>query len=414
MLTRARRTDGQASVEWLGLVALVATLLGLGAALAHAGYVGRQVTREMARALCRVGQGDCERDHEPCVTATEGGSSSGVLNAFIVRLGSGSAVLIEQRSDGRVAVTRTTTRTLGLEGGFGADGKVKVKGIDLSAGGEVQASVLARHDDGKTWLVPNWTAAQDLLDRLGLGGGGAPRAPDFEYGAKNLTAIPHARVGVDALMHFDAARADLTFSRTSGVRVDRANGHRTVYADVAAEGRVQALGGVLGLSASRTMGGEDYAVDFDADGRPVDLQIVATGAFGGSRDLPAVVQPVAGLLDAGASEHRTFEVTSHLDLTDPDNLAAARGLLRVLADPGWRVDVPSVAQALRRRIDERGTVEARVLDRRHSEDELSAHGALGGKIGATVRAERTTSRLLAATSRGLDGKWLPRTDCVGA
>jgi hypothetical protein len=73
-----------------------------------------------------------------------------------------------------------------------------------------------------------------------------------------------------------------------------------------------------------------------------------------------------------------------------------------------------VAQALRRRIDERGTVEARVLDRRHSEDELSAHGALGGKIGGTVRAERTTSRLLAATSRGLDGKWLPRTDCVGA
>ena len=412
MLSRARRTDGQASVEWLALVALAAALFGLGAALAHAGYVGRQVTREMARALCRVGQGDCERDHEPCVTATEGGSSSGTLNAVIVRVGSGSAVLIEQRSDGRVAVTRTTTWMLGVEVGGGADGKVKYKGIDLSAGGEMQASVLARRDGGRTWLVPSWAAAKDMLDRLALGGGGAPRPPDLEYHAKNLSAIPQARLGADALVHVDVARADLTFSRTSGVRVDHASGHRRVYADVAAEGRVEALGGVLGLSAARTTGGEVYAVDFDAAGRPVDLQIVATGAFGGSHDLPAVVQPVAGLLDAGASEHRTFEVTSHLDLTDPDNLAAARGLLRVLADPGWRVDVPSVAQALRRRIDERGTVEARVLDRRHSEDELSAHGALGGKIGGTVRAERTTSRLLAATSRGLDGNWIPRTDCI--
>jgi hypothetical protein len=183
MFSRARRTDGQASVEWLALVALVATLFGLGAALAHAGHVGRQVTREMARALCRVGQGDCERDHEPCVTAAQDGRHSGVVNLVILRLGSGSQALIEQRSDGSVAVTSTTTWTLGLEGGLGADGKVKVGGIDLSAGGEVQASVLARHDGGRTWLVPSWAAAEDLLDRLSLGGGGTPRPPDFEYGA---------------------------------------------------------------------------------------------------------------------------------------------------------------------------------------------------------------------------------------
>ncbi|MDX6715800.1 MAG: hypothetical protein QOH30_2358, partial [Baekduia sp.] len=50
---------GQASLEWLAVVALVATVLGLGAALAQAGYVGRRVTREMARAVCLVGAGDC-------------------------------------------------------------------------------------------------------------------------------------------------------------------------------------------------------------------------------------------------------------------------------------------------------------------------------------------------------------------
>src|SRR3954449_13110518 len=99
-LTRA--SAGQASVEWLGLVALVATLFGLGAALAQAGFVGRHVTREMSRALCRVGHGDCERDGEPCVTRTEGGGGSIVLNLVVVRLGGGSEALLEQRSDGTV------------------------------------------------------------------------------------------------------------------------------------------------------------------------------------------------------------------------------------------------------------------------------------------------------------------------
>ena len=68
---RAHRQRGQASVEWLAVVALVAVMLGLGAALAQAGYVGRRVTREMARAICLVGSGDCRRDQEPCVVGSQ-------------------------------------------------------------------------------------------------------------------------------------------------------------------------------------------------------------------------------------------------------------------------------------------------------------------------------------------------------
>ena len=37
---RAHHQRGQASVEWLAVVALVAVMLGLGAALAQAGYRG--------------------------------------------------------------------------------------------------------------------------------------------------------------------------------------------------------------------------------------------------------------------------------------------------------------------------------------------------------------------------------------
>jgi hypothetical protein len=147
----------------------------------------------------------------------------------------------------------------------------------------------------------------------------------------------------------------------------------------------------------------------------VDLQIEAVGAYTGSRDLPDAVQPVAGLLAAGDADGRTFEVTSHLDLTEADNLAAARGLLDVIAGHGargWRLAWPAATQALRRRIDERGTVEARVLAVDRQTEGAAISGALGGKLGGSATVEHTSSRLLAATSRGLDGDWLPRTDCV--
>ena len=64
-----RATDGQASLEWLAVTALVAVLVGVGAALAKADQVGVRVTRELARALCLVRHGDCTRDRDPCVVS---------------------------------------------------------------------------------------------------------------------------------------------------------------------------------------------------------------------------------------------------------------------------------------------------------------------------------------------------------
>jgi hypothetical protein len=412
VVSRARANEGQASLEWLAVVVLVAALLSLGAALAQAGYVGRQVTREMARALCRVGQGDCERDHEPCVTRSERGRTSLTVNAFFVRLGGGQEALIEQRSDGRVAVTAARSGTFGLEGGFGAGATLKVKGLDVALGGEVQASVLARRDGGRTWIVPTWRDAEDLLGRLRPLHGGAPRPPDVEYGGRDLAATLGVAAGVRGPVTLDAAHGGLTFDRGSGVRIDRRTGRRTVFVDAAATADVTLAGGVLGVSASRSAGGELYAVELDAGGRPVDLQVVAAGTFGVSRDLPDVVQPVVGLLQSGRSEGRRFEVTAHLDLTNPENLAAARALLAAIARRGWRADVPAASRALRRRIDEEGTVEARVLETRSESDDAELHGGAGAKVGGAVHVERASTRLVAATSRGLDGQWLPRADCV--
>jgi hypothetical protein len=411
----ARATGGQASLEWVAIVAVVAALLAVGTALAQADALGRRVTRQMARALCLVGHGDCRRDQEPCVTRSEHGASSLLLNAFFVRLGSGWDALIEQRSDGTVAVTRVRTGTLGVEGGFGAHAKANVKGVDFGVGGEVRASLLARREGGRAWIVDSWDAAQELLGRLRLLGGGPPRPADIDYGGRDLAAALGASLGADGLVRLDLARGGLTFDRASGARVDRRTGRRTVYVKTSAAAEARLGGGILGAAgAAASRGGEVYSVEFDATGRPIDLQVVAAGTFGGSQDLPDAVQPVVGLLETGAAGGRRFEVTAHLDLTDAGNLAAARALLTALARDRWSASIPAASRVLRRRIDERGTVEARVLESRSDADNLEVSAAVGPKVGGAVHAEHASTRLLAAASRGLDGRWVAREDCVAA
>jgi hypothetical protein len=393
---------GQASLEWLAVVALVATVLGLGAALAQAGYVGRRVTREMARAVCLVGAGDCARDREPCVVGSRAGAHAVAVDLGIVRLGEDGLALIEHRSDGTVAVTVQRGRAFGLQAAGGAGGEVHLGPLDVELGGELEASLVARRGGGRTWIVGSDAEAERLLADLGA----APE-PDVVSGDGAWLTSLGARLGAQALVTLDAAHGALTFDRHAGTRTDRRTGHRTIYvqASWAAGGKA---GGVLDVATGRA--GETYAVELDGAGRPVDLRVIAAGRFAGSRDLPGAAQPVAGLLAAGGSGQRLYEVTAHLDLTDPGNLAAARELLDAVAR---RRATTRPSQALRRRIDERGTVEARVLEQRSSGDDQGGRLVLGGvPVGGTAHVERRTQRLVAATSRGLDGQWLPRTDCV--
>ena len=181
------------------------------------------------------------------------------------------------------------------------------------------------------------------------------------------------------------ARAGIAFDREAGWRVDRRSGHRTAYVQASSTGSVTVGGRVLGLSGD---GQETYAVEYDETGRPVDLRVIATGSFAGSRDLPAVVQQVAGLLatDAGEGE-RGYEVTGHLDLTDAGNLVAARGLLNAIAD---RQATAAPERALRRRIDEHGTVQARVLASRDRRDRARAWTSRAGRA-ASAPKRRSSS-----------------------
>src|SRR5579884_4262003 len=100
------RDNGQASLEYVGLVALVALVLGALAvpALADAG-VAESVVRQFERALCLVSRGDCDQDRRPCVVASQSTEDSGHADLLVIHTGSREVVLREARSDGRVVVT---------------------------------------------------------------------------------------------------------------------------------------------------------------------------------------------------------------------------------------------------------------------------------------------------------------------
>jgi hypothetical protein len=400
---RAHRQRGQASVEWLAVVALVAVMLGLGAALAQAGYVGRRVTREMARAICLVGSGDCRRDQEPCVVGSQATRQGMTMHLLFFRLGEDKLGVVEERSDGTFAVTLEDGITGGLEGSGGLKAGFQVGKLGLSIGGEVTAALLARLGRGRTWIVGSRAEAQRVLEEEGAG-----RPPDATSGSGAWDSSVDVNAGAGLLGEaVEVARAGIVFDREAGWRVDRRSGHRTAYVQASATGSVN--GRVLGLSGAG--GQETYAVEYDETGRPVDLRVIAAGPFAGSRDLPSVVQSVAGLLatDAGEGE-RGYEVTGHLDLTDAENLVAARGLLNAIAA---RHATTAPERALRRRIDEHGTVQARILASQ-SKEQGASFDVTGGPVRFSADAQilQRSQELLAATSRGLDGQWITRTDCV--
>jgi hypothetical protein len=401
---RAHGQRGQASVEWLAVVALVAVIFGLGAALAQAGYVGRRVTREMARAICLVGSGDCRRDQEPCAVGSQVTRQGMTVHLLFISMGEDELAMVEERSDGTFAVTLEQGIKGGLEASDGAKAGFQVGRLGLSIGGEVTAAVMARLGRGRTWIAGSRAEAQRILEQEGAG-----RPPDATTGSGTWDSSIDANAAGEVLGEtVEVARAGIAFDREAGWRVDRRSGHRTAYVQASSMGSATVGGRVLGLSGD---GQETYAVEYDETGRPVDLRVIAVGSFAGSRDLPAVVQEVAGLLAADAAEgERGYEVTGHLDLTDAESLVAARALLNAIAD---RRATAMPEQALRRQIDERGTVQARVLA--IGADETGMSFAFTGGVGgfsAEAQIQRRSQQLLGATSRGLDGQWVTRADCA--
>ena len=159
---------GQGTVEYLGVVALVALVGGAAATVAPAAGrdIARAVPREVIRALCLVGGGDCDRDRRACPVRSQALRAGATVRVAFVRLGRHHVLAEELRSDGTVALTLVEERAGGAEAGTGARAALRLGASELAIGGGVRAAALVRAGRGSTWIVPRGARAAALRARL--------------------------------------------------------------------------------------------------------------------------------------------------------------------------------------------------------------------------------------------------------
>jgi hypothetical protein len=404
---------GQAGVEFIGVLLLVVVVLGAAGLVADGSGIPQSVDHQLMRALCVVRRGECEQDRAPCAVATNRHEDSASARILVFRVGADKTIVREERSDGTIAITVAYGKQAGLELAEGVHLSVSLGHGGIGLGGELTASAVATSERGFTWIMRDPAAADALVGRLGVS-----RRELLRLVAAGRLPAPTQRYeqggfAVSGGLARGNGRLALSSDDIAGSRLDASTGRRTLYVQRSVEGALSLTSGPGGLTGSQRTR-ERYAITYDRGGRPVDLMVMTAGRYRVSMDLPARLQPAVGLLSVPTGHARTYLEETHLDLTDPESLRVAAAFMDQVRHPD-AVDKASVAvaDALRRRLDAVGVVHARTYDadeRRYGID--GSIGFKGIRIGGQVSRTLEDSHLVAATTRGLDGVWRKRADCL--
>jgi hypothetical protein len=421
----ARRERGQASIEYVGVVALVVAVLAAVIPLTSAGpAIAGAVMDGLRRGLCLVTGGGCALDAGPCVVATSTIDERAGLDLVLVRVGRHSGILREDLSDGSIAVTELEDLEAGPRVGIGVHGHIHIDDLDIGLGGELNAALLAQLGGGRTFIVHSAEAADQLVDRLvhgspgtmladlpvrvvrgalGIGEKGIPEADEvyFEGGVDGLF-----EAGVGALL----TRADIVAAaaHTVGIRVDRRTGNRTLYTRVAdrAIAPFMTLLGGLGAAAEGTL---VTGLTLDRHGHPVEFSVSGARRLARGRTAPltALIPDLGPLAMTGDR----FELDARLDLANAENAALVRRFLLSLSMAGGPGEVFDAGGALVDRIRTDGRLDARVYDVSSSVIGVDGSIALGARVGGDFSYDRSSGRLVQAAGRPPEGWWEQRHDC---
>jgi hypothetical protein len=402
---------GQATIDYVALIAALAIVLAAAAALATGGASGvaNAVVGQVRHALCIVTGSACLADRRlPCVVASRRDARHVDGTIGIIRLDGDRYVQRERLSDGTVRLTLAHRVGGGVEVGIGGRLKIhigkKILGIDDEARGGAEG-VLGY---GEVYLARDDAEADEIMQalrrRLPLIGGDDlhPTQTFFEGGGRGL-----GRVGLGG----SAAGASLEglAENILGARRDERTHDVTITFNAGGSGW-----GVLSVLLAGPSGSFDRQLSFgltlDADQRPIELSVMATGTLAAGATLPTGLAEHLGLSDNDAQTSlsgRRWELAARLDLTDPD-IAAAWSAFR--HDPSN----PDTVRALGATLAARANLDARTYEV-HSESSGAAAGiAFGVRIGGEYDHEVDLSRLLSASTRPPGGTWERRTDCVAA
>ena len=388
---RPRSTSGQAAVEYIAVVALVAIVFAIAGAFTLNGRAIAAATMgQLKRGLCIVEGHDCKEVHPPCTVSSSGSSDDWHVDIAIVRIGGGKAALVEHQSDGRILVTLTDHADLGVSTGFGLNLKL---GDKLAFGGEVRAAALASLSHGTTYRVPDDRTADELIQTM------RKNRLDPSFWNELERIAPSVSQPVSRYRQLDLSGSAnlkvLTGKVGGGVREDLATGKKTIYLKgaVSLDGEGEGVGAVGGSAEGQ------LALVLDRHNKPIDLIVLGAGKFNASADLPALLEPVAGHVRPGIE--RTWELEGHLDLTQPGRLDAVLGSL---SHPSRLVDM----------VHDEGTFDFNSYGAHELGVDVGSHVKAGLSFGGEVSHMSSSRKLLSAMEHTPEGFWVPRYDCLAA
>lgn len=377
MPTRSR-ADGQASAEYVALLALLAVVLAGAATVVAAPDLPAAVVRHLKVAVCIAGGDVCRsadaaaRGLEPCVRSSSGRSRDSGVDIGGVFSGHDRGLEIERRSDGIVVVRGTDGGRMGV-GVLFAEG-----GIDFQRGRE--------------WHFPGEAAARAFLDRI----------------------HDDLRLTDDADVH-----------RVTGSRapIRYLEGGARLAAELAIElggprGGIELPG--LGRAEMRKAVGRRLAPDgttlyYELDEETSGPLAEALGAAGRSSWVAEwhhrEPHDVLTLRASGAARAgRRTEHVATLPLGRPDDRRAA--LAAVVADATGPLG-DGAMRALLGRITERGSLERRTYEERRETRTIGVGGRVL-HIGLGFEHERVrVERRLVAAEVLAGGRTVSRSDCLG-
>lgn len=405
-----RAERGQAAVDYLAVVLVVAAVLAAAVVLAGSTGLGERVVAAFKRALCVVSGQACSPAERaaalPCVLAADGRSEGGAITVAMIRVGERDGVLRELRADGTVALTLIDEDSIGLSVGT-PSAHVRWGSFEGAIGRELRAAVLAERGAGKTWIARDAAEADRMVRRLQVAntdmgrraGITAPR-PDVEYRERGSSAGFTGGARGQGL--------ELSSDAVYGERIDHARGWRTVYLRDVTSGAATLSFGEAVEGSGAIAAEERVAVTFDRRGRPIDLMVLAAFDVEGAATLPPALARGAGELGIPLRGERHVETERHLDLTLPANADAARLFLSGLA--GNPAGLRLAAGPLRERLE---SASLAVRSYARGGDERGA-GADARLLGMEVGSEQHWARLTGAARGGPGGLLVRDAECAPA
>jgi hypothetical protein len=404
-----RSERGQATLDYVALLAMGALLLAAAAAVAGAGAPGvaNGVLAQFRSALCVVSGTACPpAPRRPCTVASTRDVRHVAVNLALVRLDDDRIVLRERLSDGTIRLTVAQRGGAGVEVGVGGDARLALRGRSVGVDREARAGVQAVLGHGEVFYARGEREADALLrairrPRLG-GGGPRPREVFVEGGVRGLASVDLG--GARA-----AGQLDGIADAMLGARHDRRSGELQISLGAGGAGAglvAVAMGGNAGALDGQAV----LVLTLDRRRRPVELSLSAGGSVAAGKLLPAALaRPLEQATGRGAALNaagRRWELGARVDLHDPDVAAAWTAFRRAPASP-------AAIRGLGEQLRDRAVMDMRSYRLDSTSDGVAAAAALGLRVGGELEHTIDRSKLLAAATRPPSGVWEPRVDCVG-